>query len=160
MPPEVKMGDEGSPGTGNTPGELHLNHAAGAEHEAESIGGKGGTGHGLKLGEPMVSIRDGAEVLGLDETMDDFCRQYCLGEEIANLLRHHGFASPSSFQHVTDLELHKEKFKVGHIAEVKWALRKMVGKHLLVRSGRPDIHGGVGGQGGHGGRKGGEGGEG
>ncbi|KAJ6479090.1 hypothetical protein C8R45DRAFT_1006583 [Mycena sanguinolenta] len=156
------MGDEGHPGNDhvNTPGELHPPGAAGAEYEAEGIGGKGGTGEGLKLGEPMVSIRDGAQVPGLNVTMDEFCRRYCLGEEIAKLLRHHGFGSPRSFQEVEDLELHKAGFKVGHIAELKWALRKTAGKDLLVRSGKPELHGGIGGMGGHGGQHAGEGGKG
>ncbi|KAF7341649.1 hypothetical protein MSAN_02062700 [Mycena sanguinolenta] len=125
---------------------------------SEGIGGKGGIGHGLKFGEPMVSIRDGAQVQGLDESMDEFCRRYCLGEEISNRLRQNGFVSPGSFQYVTDLELHTDGFKVGHIAEIKWALRKMVGKDLLARSGKPELRGDIGGKGGHGGRKGGEGG--
>ncbi|KAF7358598.1 hypothetical protein MSAN_01198300 [Mycena sanguinolenta] len=136
----MKMDDEETPGT------------------PEGIGGKGGIGHGMKFGEPLVSVQDGAQVQGLNESMDEFCRRYCLGEEIPDRLRQNGFVSLGSFQYVTDLELHTDGFKVGHIAEVKWALRKMVGKDLLVRSGKPELYGGIGGRGGHGGHKGGEGG--
>ncbi|KAJ6479085.1 hypothetical protein C8R45DRAFT_358678 [Mycena sanguinolenta] len=123
-------------------------------------GGKGGTGHGLKLGEPMVSIREGAQVPGLDMAMDKFCRRHCLGEEIPDLLRQKRFRSPGDLQYVEDLVLLEDGFKVGHIAELKWALRRTVGKDLLVRSGRPELHGGIGGNGGDGGKEGGGGGDG
>ncbi|KAJ6479093.1 hypothetical protein C8R45DRAFT_1156688 [Mycena sanguinolenta] len=145
---EHRTGSLGSPGTD------HVNTPWG-------IGGQGGTGHGPKVREveePMISIQDAAQIPGLDplgETMDEFCRRYRLGAEIANLLRHHGFGSLGSFQFVTELDLRNAGFKVGHIAELKWALRKMVGE----RSGKPELYGGTGGKGGRGGKQAGAGGE-
>ncbi|KAF8144712.1 hypothetical protein K438DRAFT_1782579 [Mycena galopus ATCC 62051] len=123
----------------------------------QGIGGEGGTGHGLELGELMISLRPDAHVPALDVTMKKFCRAHCLGEEIANLLRHHGYGSPSTFRHVEDRILRKNGFKDGHIAELKWALRRTVGKDLLVRSGKPELHEGKGGDGGNKGGGGGDG---
>ncbi|KAJ7939957.1 hypothetical protein B0H13DRAFT_2260974 [Mycena leptocephala] len=144
-----------------TPGEFHLNDADGAGHEAGGIGGQGGTGHSLKLGERMVYFREGAQVPGLDVTMAEFCRRHCFGQEIADLLRQKKrFRSPGDLQHVEDLVFLEDGFKVGHIAELKWALRRTVGKDLLVRSGKPELHGGIGGKGGDGGKEGGGGGDG
>ncbi|KAJ6479045.1 hypothetical protein C8R45DRAFT_933823 [Mycena sanguinolenta] len=92
--------------------------------------------------------------------MDIFCEHYCLGDEITGLLRKIECTSPSSFQDIEELDLLKEGFKFGHIAELKWALKKLVGKDFPVPSGKPDLHGGIGGKGGHGPEQPGEGGEG
>ncbi|KAJ6479118.1 hypothetical protein C8R45DRAFT_1156734 [Mycena sanguinolenta] len=123
-------------------------------------GGKGGIGRGMNFGEQLVSIREGkkTEVHGLYMKMDIFCRHYCLGQEIANLLQTHHFTSPASLLHVTDAELLEDGFIIGHVAELKRALRQMVGKELDEGGGRrPELYGGIGGRGGYG-KKGGEGG--
>ncbi|KAJ6479115.1 hypothetical protein C8R45DRAFT_1076723 [Mycena sanguinolenta] len=124
-------------------------------------GGKGGIGQGLNFGEPLVSIRKGRKraVRGLDAKMDAFCHHYCLGNGIASILQEHHFNSPASLFHTTDVELFGAGFKIGHVAELKRALRHMVGEELEEGGGcRPDLFGGIGGRGGHGGYVGGTGG--
>ncbi|KAF7340493.1 hypothetical protein MSAN_02120700 [Mycena sanguinolenta] len=124
-------------------------------------GGKGGIGQGLNFGEPLVSIRKGKKkaVRGLNENIGAFCYRYYHGGEIANLLQTHHFNSPASLLHVTDVKLLEVGFRIGHVAELKRALRTMAGKELDEGGGyRPELYGGIGGRGGHGGLVGGDGG--
>ncbi|KAJ6479088.1 hypothetical protein C8R45DRAFT_1006574 [Mycena sanguinolenta] len=126
-------------------------------------GGKGGIGEGTNVGERLVFIRKGRKtaVHGLDAKINEFCHHYCLGEEIARLLQTHHFNSPASLLHVTNAELLEAGFRIGHVAELKRALRQMVGKELDEGLGcRPELYGGIGGRGGHGGQVGGKGGTG
>ncbi|KAF7342863.1 hypothetical protein MSAN_02002500 [Mycena sanguinolenta] len=91
---------------------------------------------------------DGVKVQGLNVSMDEFCCKHCLGQEIRNLLRMIECEKPSSLPHLEDQDLLKHKFKIGHIAELKWVLRKLVGRDFGVPSRKPDLHGGIGGKGG------------
>jgi hypothetical protein len=86
----------------------------------------------VKFEQPLVSVREGwkERVPGLDASTDEFCRQHCLGREIANLLKTKGFKSPSSLVYATDLGLLKGGFKIGHVAELRWALKGMLEKEL------------------------------
>ncbi|KAF7358597.1 hypothetical protein MSAN_01198200 [Mycena sanguinolenta] len=136
----------------------------GSGHDNESrTGGEGGMGQGFKAAELLVSIREGGRtaVRDLDMKMDIFCHYYGLGQELAGLLQTHHFKSPASLLHVTNVELLEDGFKIGHVAELKRALRQMVGKELDEGGGcKPELIGGIGDKGGHGGQVGGKGGDG
>jgi hypothetical protein len=63
--------------------------------------------------------------------------------DISDLLLDKGFETPGALLHVSDTELSRAGFKVGHIAELKWALRKMVGEELQAgaTTKKPNIYG-------------------
>ncbi|KAF7338708.1 hypothetical protein MSAN_02193000 [Mycena sanguinolenta] len=134
-----------------------IGHASGHK----GTGGKGGVGHGLIFGEPLVRIREGAEpkVPELYANTKTFCANHSIGK-IAKPLQENGFESVRALLHVTDKDLGEAGFKVGHIAELKWALKSIARKELYEPPGKPELYGGVGGRGGHGDCRGGEGGEG
>jgi len=102
-----------------------------------------------------------------DLDRDRFCKKYYLSDEIQQLLDRHGFDTADSLLDVSDLTLQEMGFKVGHIAELKWALEKMLWERFPATSvintdGKytPIIFGGIGGAGGDGLRSGGPGGTG
>jgi hypothetical protein len=64
--------------------------------------------------------------------MDEFCDDHYLGQEILGLLKQCRFESPRSLLVAEEPTLVAKRFKIGHIAELKWALKRMVGKELLM----------------------------
>ncbi|KAF7358606.1 hypothetical protein MSAN_01199200 [Mycena sanguinolenta] len=138
MPTEVTTGYKGTHGNDSN---SHL-----------GIGGNGGIGRGVKIPEPLLSIPAGTQVQGLNMTIDQFCAQHSLGSQIASLLLQVGDPSPSSLPYIEDLDLLQFGFRLGHIAELKWALRRSVGTvgDSPEQSRKPDLYGGIGGKGGYG----------
>ncbi|KAF7340494.1 hypothetical protein MSAN_02120800 [Mycena sanguinolenta] len=133
----------------------------------QRIGGEGGRGRGVEFEQGLIFLHPDSEVelaklSGLDLTVQDFCVQHSLGQNIENLLLKKGFASPRALLYTTDLALRQEGFDIGHIAELKSALKRVVGTKLLreVKIDRVAFFGGIGGAGGQGDRKGGRGGTG
>ncbi|KAJ7450017.1 hypothetical protein B0H11DRAFT_1928400 [Mycena galericulata] len=129
------------------------------------IGGGGGTGQGLKFPKPLTWLNDTSKASFPAMTIVAFCEEYQLGEEIQRRLENNGFDEADDLLHADEFDLKDAGFKVGHIAELKWALKKIALESLgrieaPKREGarRVDIAGGEGGAGGFGGQKGGSGG--
>ncbi|KAJ7804563.1 hypothetical protein B0H14DRAFT_3774115 [Mycena olivaceomarginata] len=129
--------------------------SAGTKHIAGGIGGKGGKGQGLRIPRPLITIkpRSNDKIPELMMKMEDFSEMYCLGENILDLLQRKGFQCPGALLHIYDTQLntnpHTGEFKVGHIAELRWALKKMAGKEVQeIHVGTTELYGGLGGQGG------------
>ncbi|KAJ6604186.1 hypothetical protein DFH09DRAFT_1121915 [Mycena vulgaris] len=129
----------------------------------------GGIGDGLDIaGElPLVSIDDDSKDDLPDLSPAEFCQEYRLCTDIRDLLIKYGYDSIGSLLDVKESELKSLGFKIGHNAELRWALKKM----MLAKFGtvpirneegkyKPILSGGTGGAGGAGGRQGGEGGAG
>ncbi|KAJ6592195.1 hypothetical protein DFH09DRAFT_1136837 [Mycena vulgaris] len=127
------------------------------------IGGRGGIGQGLRFGKPLASMEEQlkAKVPRLRLDTEGFCQTYSLGDEICELLKNSGFETAGALLEVSDTTLKKAKFKLGHVAELKWALKKMVSKGTAPRTASGNLFelvGGSGGAGGAGVHRGGEGG--
>ncbi|KAJ6549717.1 hypothetical protein B0H19DRAFT_1264632 [Mycena capillaripes] len=132
----------------------------------------GGKGEGPELFVPLVEteIVNGIEFPTDISTMTvvAFCEEYHLGEDIYGLLTDHSFRKACDILFHKDLSQEELGFKVGHIAELKWALAYMLLKSELVSGveiiekggSHPILIGGQGGAGGHGGKRGGDGGTG
>ncbi|KAJ7796360.1 hypothetical protein B0H14DRAFT_2620044 [Mycena olivaceomarginata] len=110
----------------NSDREIPPNTPADTKHESGGIGGKGGTGQGLRFGQPLISIKKDSEakLSGLDMETQIFASSTRLGKDISDLLQNQGFETPGALLHVSDTDLSRAGFKVGHIAELRWALRK------------------------------------
>ncbi|KAJ7456786.1 hypothetical protein B0H11DRAFT_2065473 [Mycena galericulata] len=102
--------------------------------------------------------------LSLSSTRADFCKHYCLGEEICKLLKDARVKTAGELLKISELTLKRAKFRVGHIAEVRWASREMVfgsnGDTTMKTEPLSTAYGGIGGAGGAGRRTGGNGGSG
>ncbi|KAJ7440774.1 hypothetical protein B0H11DRAFT_2205079 [Mycena galericulata] len=144
------------------------------DRETVERGASGGIGEGPQIERQFVSIDDKA--MGA-MNIADFCKKYDLGDDIKNFLEAGGLSTPDALLDLTNAK-YKEmnvdfksnemnfEFMVGHIAEIKWAVKKWVLETSNTFSGVADsgpkhlpvIAGGAGGAGGHGGRIGGGGG--
>jgi hypothetical protein len=118
------------------------------ERKARGIGGQGGVGQGLQFGKPLASIADDARANVEDLRMytTDFCREYCLGVEIDKKLDDAGFSRAGDLLEVSDVILKKAGFKIGHIAELTWAMKKLVGieykePSTIMPENLPDLYG-------------------
>ncbi|KAJ7449993.1 hypothetical protein B0H11DRAFT_2077945 [Mycena galericulata] len=137
--------------------------------QAPTYGATGTTGIGEDLPRPLVSI-DKAWLknnVRPDVAAATFCRDYDLGEEIYWLLRNKGINTIHSLLDFTDVSLLRLGFKVGHIAELRSALKMWLiikigttGGADATRNFTPVIFGGIGGRGGRGDQRGGNGGHG
>ncbi|KAJ7450014.1 hypothetical protein B0H11DRAFT_2078075 [Mycena galericulata] len=91
-----------------------------------------------------------------------FCTRYNLGDEIRRLIEEQGIETAAGLLDVGDLDLQELGFKVGQIAELKWALNKNFPITSCSKDKeetyKPRLSGGTGGAGGDGGRDGGDGG--
>ncbi|KAF7351211.1 hypothetical protein MSAN_01552200 [Mycena sanguinolenta] len=102
----------------------------------------------------MGFIREKPPQFDALKAFNDFCEKYHLGDEIRHLLQQHGVKTLQSLLDVGDLPLDEMGFKIGHIAELKWALNKSVldasptAKLVTNPSYTPSISGGTGGSGG------------
>jgi hypothetical protein len=99
---------------------------------AGGIGGRGGKGEGFRVPRLLIYIKPGSEdnIQGLEMKTRNFCKQHCLGKDIYDLLQNQGFETPGALLHVSDTTLRRAGFRVGHIAELTRALRKIVGKEV------------------------------
>ncbi|KAJ7450008.1 hypothetical protein B0H11DRAFT_1928389 [Mycena galericulata] len=133
--------------------------------EAWSIGGDGGIGQGVKLPKPLISLDDASKASFPAMENTKFCNEYKLGGQIQGLLENNGFDTIDALLYMDEFDLKDAGFQVGHIAELKWALKKILLKTFgrieaprTEGNNKPDLDGGKGGKGGYGGRKGGAGG--
>ncbi|KAJ6476987.1 hypothetical protein C8R45DRAFT_1158203 [Mycena sanguinolenta] len=118
---------------------------------------------------PLASLeqKSKADGLSLSSTIADFCKHYCLGEEICERLKAAGVKTAGELLRTSESTPESANFGVGHIAEVRWAAREMVyGSNTgttmktgnLSTANLSTATGGIGGAGGAGGHTGGDGG--
>ncbi|KAJ7354081.1 hypothetical protein DFH08DRAFT_804000 [Mycena albidolilacea] len=69
-------------------------------------------------------------------TVNDFCQQYHLSQEICKLLNDAKFESAGALLEVAEGNLEKAGFKQGQIAELKRALREFLSITMVVTMGR------------------------
>ncbi|KAK7056069.1 hypothetical protein R3P38DRAFT_1375826 [Favolaschia claudopus] len=126
---------------------------------------EGGEGQAPKLLPAIVWIeKEDQASVGGKMTTDLFCKTYGLGDDIRRRLEKEGLDPVNSLFQLHDAELLKWGFLTGSIAEIKWALKKMLQKehpHVCIiapaiRAAK--IEGGIGGAGGDGREEGGKGG--
>jgi hypothetical protein len=100
--------------------------AASVHGDSDAKGGTGGYGAGLVLEEPVVYIDDTAKTLlkPLDTTA--FCQKYHLGDEICKLLTTEGYETVNALFEENEVEWEKLQLKTGHIAELRWAMKKLL----------------------------------
>jgi hypothetical protein len=60
-------------------------------------------------------------------TVAEFCQKYHFGDKIRNLLDQQGFETAGAILEVSEMSLLEVGFKIGHIAEMKRALRQLLG---------------------------------
>jgi hypothetical protein len=89
-------------------------------------GGAGGDGAGLVVPVPVVHIDDNAKIQlrWLDTTT--FCEKYGLGDEICQRLIGEKYHRINSLFEEDETQLKELHLEVGHIAELKWAMKKML----------------------------------
>ncbi|KAJ7267029.1 hypothetical protein B0H12DRAFT_144452 [Mycena haematopus] len=81
--------------------------------------------HAGAFNAPSAGDTDGrSTVPSRLNTLDDFFEKYHLSGEIRQLLHQYGIDTVESLLDVGDLALGELGFKVGHIAELNWALNK------------------------------------
>ncbi|KAJ7359342.1 hypothetical protein DFH08DRAFT_845849 [Mycena albidolilacea] len=131
------------------------------------VGGDGGTGLGLSLPSPLVSLDKDLRGRIPDVDTEEFCKEHGLGDDIRELLAENEYDGTDSLFVEKESKLQELGFQIGHIAELRWALKKLLLKKFPERAlrnsregYRPDLYGGLGGAGGYGGQKGGAGGTG
>ncbi|KAK7056068.1 hypothetical protein R3P38DRAFT_3253996 [Favolaschia claudopus] len=145
--------------TGDSPSRLFR-----CEFSGDGIGGAGGVGEGPTIPVRIVWLAD-ADIACIN-TIDTgtFCAEYQLRDEIRRHLDEEGLNPITSLLYVGEGDLKNWGFDAGSIAEIRWALKKMLSvqhpgiRVLTPRTATPDIEGGTGGRGGHGGQSGGAGG--
>ncbi|KAJ7938386.1 hypothetical protein B0H13DRAFT_1851822 [Mycena leptocephala] len=96
-----------------------------AEQPAQSGSGTdGGVGLGPVWDAPAVPVDSSLRILLPRIETVVFCKNYDLDDEICKLLTDQGYDSVNSLFEEDETKLLKElHFKVGHIAELKWALK-------------------------------------
>ncbi|KAJ7450019.1 hypothetical protein B0H11DRAFT_2078088 [Mycena galericulata] len=129
--------------------------------ELQAKGATGDTGEAPNFLTLLISDGISEKIQMPTLSIDEFCTQYGLEGEIGEIL------SETGYERASDLLFTKEKFafKVGHTAELKWALKHMLWSRAVDKDvpkkeeHKTDVDGGRGGVGGFG-RIGGVGGEG
>ncbi|KAK7056006.1 hypothetical protein R3P38DRAFT_1374233 [Favolaschia claudopus] len=93
--------------------------------------GKSGESEGCNpnlLPELILINKDDEALAGAKMSMATFCKTYDLGDDIRELLDHQGLDPVHSLFELQDAELLEYGFPIGSIAELKWALKKMMHK--------------------------------
>ncbi|KAF8187040.1 hypothetical protein K438DRAFT_1835518 [Mycena galopus ATCC 62051] len=121
------------------------------QHTGEA--GVGGTGLGPSFSSAPVSIDPSSRNQIPQLETDKFCEEYHLGDDMRKLFDEHGFDTINSLFVVNESQLKELGFKVGHIAELRWAVKKMLlvsGIPIANTAGEhtPILYGGQGGAGG------------
>ncbi|KAK7044706.1 hypothetical protein R3P38DRAFT_2880328 [Favolaschia claudopus] len=132
------------------------------------VGGAGGYGEGIQFSAPLVSLDNPSKDKIPEITLANFCSKYHIDDDTRALLAENGFDPINTLFEIDEaLLINDLNFRVGQIAELRWALRKMLAKELpnITSTNSRDlsttsIHGGRGGDGGIGFQRGGEGGTG
>ncbi|KAF8218025.1 hypothetical protein K438DRAFT_2006954 [Mycena galopus ATCC 62051] len=134
----------------------------------DGVGGRGGLGEGPKV---VLPIRDtiGREIEITPMAVDEFCTKYDLGDDILHHLDNDKVELDNIGALIEAKNLMRPEYglKLGHVAEVKWALKLFLlscpgGKEVRIGPGlyKPTLIGGIGGDGGAGEKQGGDGGTG
>ncbi|KAJ7450003.1 hypothetical protein B0H11DRAFT_323741 [Mycena galericulata] len=159
QPPPSRTGDKRIEQRSGEVGYTELSQNVQQTEQTYEAGGRGGT---ASIGE--CSTYSGLKADLPDLETDKFCTRYSLGDEICKLLEEQGFNEAAAVLDVGDLGLQELGFKVGQIAELNWALNKMLLENFKTLGGKeeetykPRVSGGTGGAGGNSGREGGDGG--
>jgi hypothetical protein len=100
--------------------------AAGVDGDSDAKGGTGGYGVGPVVEAPAVHIDDTAKTKlePLDTTA--FCQKYHLGDEICKLLTNEDYETVNALFEENEARWEKLQLKTGHIAELKWAMKKFL----------------------------------
>ncbi|KAJ7359333.1 hypothetical protein DFH08DRAFT_845804 [Mycena albidolilacea] len=124
-----------------------------------------GAGPDSSISSPLVSIDEDPKHKIPSVKTVDFCKAYGLSDDICERLVEEGYDKTASLFVEDEWKLQKLGFRIGHIAELRWTLKKMLLKdrpESALRNSRekyrPNLYGGHGGAGGHGHQKGGNGG--
>ncbi|KAJ7359334.1 hypothetical protein DFH08DRAFT_845811 [Mycena albidolilacea] len=144
---------------------------AGPSHHVKTeqpiVGGEGGFGSGPSIQSPLIWIDEDLKVNIPEVDTVEFCKEHGLGDDICGRLIEHGYEGTDTLFVEKESNLKKLGFKIGDIAELRWALKKLLlakFPKLALRNSREEyrsaISGGQGGAGGYGGQKGGGGGDG
>ncbi|KAJ7506003.1 hypothetical protein B0H11DRAFT_1903921 [Mycena galericulata] len=99
----------------NSAHESPPNVPADTTHESSGIGGKGNGPRREVWAAPRIYQTE---------------RKILPRGDIRNLLEKENLWTPGALLYVNDIELRELGFKLGHVAELKWALKKMVGKEV------------------------------
>jgi len=154
----IHMGNHQTDGTGSD------QKNDGRQLTEEGVGEGGGLGEGPKV---LLPIGDtiGRNIEVPTTLTFDFCAQYKLGDEIFKQLDAVELDNVGALIRSKNLASEEYHLKLGHIAEVKWALKVMLLscpgiEEVKIPPGyyKPTVIGGRGGDGGAGGKQGGEGG--
>ncbi|KAF7333696.1 WD40 repeat-like protein [Mycena venus] len=78
------------------------------------------------LVEELVQIDAAQEAAFPDLSLESFCQEYHLSENICHVLLHQGFPTLKILYYTEEQELEYLGLKVGHIAELKWAFKNLV----------------------------------
>ncbi|KAF8152050.1 hypothetical protein K438DRAFT_1864643 [Mycena galopus ATCC 62051] len=123
------------------------------EQPEQPDGGTGGYGAGLVVEAPAVHSDNTAKarLRWIDTTT--FCQEYGLGGEICQRLIGEKYHKINALFEEDETQLKKLHLEVGHIAELKWAMKKMLlleypDIELTKEEYAPEIYGGTGGAGG------------
>jgi hypothetical protein len=93
----------------------------------DAVGGTGGAGLGPVWDAPAVPVDNSSRILLPRIETVVFCNNYDLDDEICKLLTDQEYDSVNSLFEEDETKLLKElHLKVGHIAELKWALKTML----------------------------------
>ncbi|KAK7017309.1 hypothetical protein R3P38DRAFT_3201745 [Favolaschia claudopus] len=88
---------------------------------------KGGEGCNPNLLPELILLKKDDEALaGAKMSMATFCKTYDLGDDIRELLDNQGLDPVHSLFELQDANLLEYGFPIGSIAELKWALKKMM----------------------------------
>jgi hypothetical protein len=90
------------------------------------VGGKGGFGSGPSIQNPLIWIDE--DLKGNIPEVDtvEFCEEHGLGDDIRGRLIEHGYEETDALFVEKESNLKKRGFKIGHIAELRWALNKLL----------------------------------
>ncbi|KAK7039475.1 hypothetical protein R3P38DRAFT_478564 [Favolaschia claudopus] len=130
------------------------------------VGGAGGYGEGIHFSAPLVSLDNSSKNKVPEISLANFCSKYRIDDDTHALLAYNEFNPVNSIFEIDEAVFINDLcFKVGQIAELRWALRKMLAEEKIEittsgESSTTDIFGGRGGDGGIGFQRGGEGGTG
>ncbi|KAF8138058.1 hypothetical protein K438DRAFT_725153 [Mycena galopus ATCC 62051] len=121
-----------------------------------SVGG-GSAGLGPSFSSASRSINNFSRNQISEMKINTFCEEYQLGDDIRKLFSKNGFDKIKSLLVVNEDQLKVLEFKAGHIAELRWAIKKMLLERFpeipMANTNKeytPSIWGGTGGAGGDG----------
>jgi hypothetical protein len=98
------------------------------------VGGDGGAGLGLSVPSPLVLLDKDLRAHIPDVDTEEFCEEHGLGDDIRQLLAENEYDGTDTLFVEKESNLEKLGFKIGHIAELRWALKKLLLKKFPERA--------------------------